>query len=149
MFRNRRRLLLRSALLLGLALIACVPASAEDPAAPAAKVAQKAKPPVVTVTEARKISFVDNILVTGSLAPREEVLVGPEIDGYRVTELLAEEGDHVQKGQALAKLSREILEAQLAQAPPRSEWTISSASSTDCLAGSWERATRRLTRQVR
>ena len=105
----------RSALLLGLASIACAPASAEDTAAPGAKVAQKAKPPAVTVTEARRISFVDNILVTGSLAPREEVLVGPEIDGYRLTELLAEEGDHVQKGQALAKLSREILEAQLAQ----------------------------------
>jgi RND family efflux transporter MFP subunit len=53
--------------------------------------------------------------VTGSLAPREEVLVGPEIDGYRLTELLAEEGDYVKKGQVLAKLSREILEAQLAQ----------------------------------
>ncbi len=115
MFRNRRRLLFRSALLLGLALIASAPASAEDPAAPGAKIAQKAKPPAVTVTEAKKISFVDNVLVTGSLAPREEVLVGPEIDGYRLTELLAEEGDHVQKGQVLAKLSREILEAQLAQ----------------------------------
>ena len=69
----------------------------------------------MTVTEAKKISFVDNVLVTGSLVPREEVLVGPEIDGYRLTELLSEEGDHVQKGQVLARLSREILEAQLAQ----------------------------------
>ncbi len=115
MFRNRRRLLFRSAVLSGLALIACPPASAEDPGSTAAKVAQKAKPPAVTVTEAKKISFVDNVLVTGSLVPREEVLVGPEIDGYRLTELLAEEGDHVQKGQVLARLSREILEAQLAQ----------------------------------
>jgi HlyD family secretion protein len=112
MFRNPRQFPLLSALLLGLAS-ACLPvaaAFAED-----AKLAQKAKPPAVTVTEAKKISFVDNVLVTGSLAPREEVLVGPEIDGYRLTELLAEEGDYVKKGQVLAKLSREILEAQLAQ----------------------------------
>jgi len=112
MFRNPRQFPFLSALLLGLAS-ACLPvaaAFAED-----AKLAQKAKPPAVTVTEAKKISFVDNVLVTGSLAPREEVLVGPEIDGYRLTELLAEEGDHVKKGQVLAKLSREILEAQLAQ----------------------------------
>jgi len=112
MFRNPRQFPFLSALLLGLAS-ACLPAAAafaED-----AKLAQKAKPPAVTVTEAKKISFVDNVSVTGSLAPREEVLVGPEIDGYRLTELLAEEGDYVKKGQVLAKLSREILEAQLAQ----------------------------------
>jgi HlyD family secretion protein len=76
---------------------------------------QKAKPPTVTVAEAKRITFVDNVLVTGSLVPREEVLVGPEIDGYRITELLAEEGDYVQAGQVLARLSRDILEAQLAQ----------------------------------
>ncbi len=80
-----------------------------------APLAQSVKAPTVTVTEARRITFVDNVLVTGSLVPREEVLVGPEIDGYRITELLAEEGDHVEAGQILARLSREILEAQLAQ----------------------------------
>ena len=118
MFRNRRQLPFLSALLFGLALIACLPgagAAFAEEAASIGKLAQKAKPPAVTVTEAKKISFVDNVLVTGSLVPREEVLVGPEIDGYRLTELLAEEGDHVKKGQVLAKLSREILEAQLAQ----------------------------------
>jgi RND family efflux transporter MFP subunit len=88
---------------------------AEEPPAAAQKLAQKARPPAVTVVEAKRISFVDNVLVTGSLVPREEVLVGPEIDGYRLTELLNEEGDHVKKGQVLARLSREILEAQLAQ----------------------------------
>jgi HlyD family secretion protein len=108
------RFRMRPALLLGIALVlSALPlagVSAED-AAPK----PKAKPPAVTVAEARRISFVDNVLVTGSLVPREEVLVGPEIDGYRLTELLAEEGDTVKKGQALARLSREILEAQLAQ----------------------------------
>jgi RND family efflux transporter MFP subunit len=91
-------------------------ARAQDAAAPAEPSSvQAAKPPTVTVVEARRITFVDNVLVTGSLVPREEVLVGPEIDGYRITELLAEEGDTVQAGQVLARLSREILEAQLAQ----------------------------------
>jgi RND family efflux transporter MFP subunit len=87
----------------------------ESAAATQPEFAQKSKPPAVTVTEAKRISFVDNVLVTGSLVPREEVLVGPEIDGYRLTELLAEEGDVVKKGQILARLSPEILEAQLAQ----------------------------------
>jgi HlyD family secretion protein len=75
----------------------------------------KSKPPAITVTEAKRITFADNVLVTGSLMPREEVLVGPEIDGYRITALLAEEGDWVAAGQVLARLSREILEVQIAQ----------------------------------
>ncbi len=73
------------------------------------------KPPKITVAEARRITFGDNVLVTGSLVPREEILAGPEIDGYRITELLAEEGDRVEAGQVLGRLSRDILEAQLAQ----------------------------------
>ncbi len=77
--------------------------------------AAKAKPPAVTVAVAKRITFVDNVLVTGSLVPREEVLVGPEIDGYRITDVLAEEGDDVRPGQVLARLSPEILEAQVAQ----------------------------------
>ncbi len=80
-----------------------------------AKLAQKLKPPAITVTEAKRITFVDNVLVTGSLVPREEVLAGPEIDGYRITSIRAEEGDSVKAGQVLATLSRDILEAQLAQ----------------------------------
>ncbi|MGB9165842.1 MAG: biotin/lipoyl-binding protein, partial [Rhodomicrobium sp.] len=118
MLRNRKPLPMRSACLFALALMACLPgaaAFAEEAVPTAAKLAQKTKSPAVTVMEAKKISFVDNVLVTGSLVPREEVLVGPEIDGYRLTELLAEEGDQVKKGQVLARLSREILEAQLAQ----------------------------------
>jgi HlyD family secretion protein len=106
-------------LLAGIALLFCgiypMGAQAGETAAAAVTKLSAAKLPAVTVVEAKRISFVDNVLVTGSLAPREEVLVGPEIDGYRLTELLAEEGDTVDKGQVLAKLSREILEAQLAQ----------------------------------
>ena len=106
-------------LVLSLALAGSVlPASSfadDKPAAPAGKTAPKPTPPVVTVVEAKKIAFIENILVTGSLVPREEVLVGPEIDGYRITALLAEEGDRVKAGQVLAKLARDTLEAQLAQ----------------------------------
>ena len=88
-------------------------AFADDDAARGAGI--RARPPAITVIEAKRITFVDNVLVTGSLVPREEVMAGPEIDGYRITALLAEEGDRVEAGQALARLSREILEAQLAQ----------------------------------
>ena len=42
-------------------------------------------------------------------------MVGAEIDGLAITELLAEEGDKVTRGQVLARLSRDMLDAQLAQ----------------------------------
>jgi RND family efflux transporter MFP subunit len=103
---------------MGLLLAAGIQTTASfagDDAARDQAAARKAKPPAITVVEAARITFVDNVLVTGSLVPREEVFAGPEIDGYRITGLLTEEGDHVEAGQVLAQLSREIIEAQLAQ----------------------------------
>jgi RND family efflux transporter MFP subunit len=69
----------------------------------------------VTVVRPVPDEIAETLLVTGSLLPREEIEVGPEIEGYRVVEILAEVGDAVAKGQVLARLSREVLETQLAQ----------------------------------
>lgn len=68
--------------------------------------------PAVTVTPAAIREIVEQAMVTGTLVPRDEILVAPEIEGFRITELLAEEGDRVTKGQVLARLSREMIETQ-------------------------------------
>jgi HlyD family secretion protein len=83
-----------------------------DPAKKAAKAETPA--PAVTAVEAVQSDFVETVLVTGSFVPREEILVAPEVDGLRVLELKAEEGDKVKKGDLLAILVTEQLEAQLA-----------------------------------
>jgi HlyD family secretion protein len=44
----------------------------------------------VTVARVAPAQFTETVLTTGSLAAREEVLVGPEVEGLRVTEVLAE-----------------------------------------------------------
>ncbi len=78
----------------------------------------EAKPvaaPSVTVSKVAIESFVETAAVSGSLVPREEILVSPEVEGLRVLELLADEGDKVKKGQVLARLVAEQLDAQLAQ----------------------------------
>lgn len=93
------------------ALLAAAPAFAAD--APKAGATPAAT--VVSVVKARQAEVVDMVRVTGTLVPREEILVGPEIDGSRIVEILADDGDRVEKGQVLARLSRETLEAQLAQ----------------------------------
>jgi RND family efflux transporter MFP subunit len=92
------------------ALVAAVPL-----AAPAETVADAVRPQSVTVTRAERGEITETANVTGTLVPREEILVSPQIDGVAVTAILAEEGDTVTAGQVLARLSREALDAMLAQ----------------------------------
>ncbi|GEP06921.1 efflux RND transporter periplasmic adaptor subunit [Methylobacterium oxalidis] len=72
-------------------------------------------PPVVSVVGAVKREIAETAIVTGTLVARDEVLIAPEVDGYRVTEVLAEEGARVERGQVLARLSRDLIERQIAQ----------------------------------
>jgi HlyD family secretion protein len=69
----------------------------------------------VTVARAVPADFVETVLVTGSLVAREEILVGPEVEGLRITEVLADEGMRVKKADVLARLVADTLDAQLAQ----------------------------------
>lgn len=72
-------------------------------------------PPAVTVARAAPADFVETVLVTGSLVPREDVLVAPEVEGLRILELRADQGDEVKKGDVLAVLETLTLDTQLAQ----------------------------------
>ncbi len=69
----------------------------------------------VSVTRVTQVDFAEQVVITGSLVPREEILVGPEVEGLRVVEVLADEGDRVTKGQILARLVTDTLDAQVAQ----------------------------------
>lgn len=69
----------------------------------------------VSVATVERNPFTETVLVTGSLIARQEVLVSPQIEGQRISEILAEEGDRVEARQVLAKLADETLKAQLAQ----------------------------------
>lgn len=69
----------------------------------------------ISVVPAARREVIERLPVTGTLVAREEIMVGPEIDGYRITEILVEEGDRVEKGQVLARLSRDTLDTLLAQ----------------------------------
>ncbi len=76
----------------------------------------KGPPPImVTAARAKLADFIETVTVTGTLVPREEILIGPEVEGLRVVEVLADEGDRVTKGQVLARLVTDTLEAQMAQ----------------------------------
>lgn len=88
--------------------------------------------PAVSVAPARVSEVVETVTVTGTLVPRSEILAGPEIEGLRIVEILVDEGDRVSKGDVLVRLSRDALEAQLAQsdaALARSDAAIAQAKS--------------------
>jgi HlyD family secretion protein len=72
-------------------------------------------PPAVTVSRVTVADFVETVLVTGSLIAREDVLVAPEVEGLRIIELRADQGDTVKKGDVLAVLETVTLDTQLAQ----------------------------------
>ena len=72
-------------------------------------------PPSVTVSRVTSADFVETVLVTGSLVAREDVLVAPEVEGLRITELRADQGDEVKKGDILAVLETVTLDSELAQ----------------------------------
>lgn len=80
-----------------------------------AEAARGNPPPAVSVVVSATRELVDTVLVTGTLVAREEVLVLAENDGVRIAEVLVDEGESVRQGQVLARLSRDLLDAQFAQ----------------------------------
>ncbi len=84
-------------------------------AAEAAPIQPEVEPPAVTVATATKRPFVDRLFVSGTLVAREESQVAVKIDLLTIVELDAEDGDHVEKGQVLARLDRTQLDAMLAE----------------------------------
>lgn len=101
---------LRDRIPFGLRLGVADPAEATPAAEP-----QKVRGVTVTVVPATMREVVERLPVTGTLAAREEIMVGPELDGLRIMDILVEEGDTVEKGQVLARLSRDTLDTLLAQ----------------------------------
>lgn len=82
---------------------------------PAQKQAREAPATVSYVTVAnRQIDAA--IAASGVLVAREEAAVLPELSGYRVLRVLADEGDRVERGQPLAILDGTLLGGELARA---------------------------------
>jgi len=54
-------------------------------------------------------------VANGNIAAWQEVIIGAEISGYRLTEVLVSVGDEVKKGQLLARVSSDTINADLEQ----------------------------------
>lgn len=60
----------------------------------------------VSVVRAKRECFSDVVRVSGTVVPKEEVQVRPEIEAGRVAQVLVDTGDSVTAGQILARLAR-------------------------------------------
>lgn len=91
------------------ALLLCAAASADE--------ATKAVQPALTVATVtpQVVDWPRTLTATGTIAPWQEAVIGPEIDGYRLTAVLVELGDVVQKGQLLVSIASDTVAAELAQ----------------------------------
>jgi HlyD family secretion protein len=67
----------------------------------------------VTATALRSIEIARGIQANGSIHPWQEIIVGPEVGGYRVAAVLVDVGDRVKKGQELVRLRDDLLTAEL------------------------------------
>ncbi|MEP6966708.1 MAG: efflux RND transporter periplasmic adaptor subunit [Pseudomonadota bacterium] len=96
------------------AVALCLTASVAGCAKKTAETArQQARTVSVATVEAREIE--GGLIASGALVPREDVAIFPQLTGYRVARVLADEGDWVKAGQPLIQLDDVLLRAQLAQ----------------------------------
>ncbi|MFN0316620.1 MAG: efflux RND transporter periplasmic adaptor subunit [Burkholderiales bacterium] len=108
--------LIGAAILLGAIALAAMSARVKDdkqaPVQPA-----NAKPALsVSAITLEHAQWPRSLVANGSIAAWQEAIIGAEIGGLRLTEVRVNVGDEVKRGQLLARIASETVEAELAQA---------------------------------
>lgn len=85
----------------------------------------------VRVAEVELRPMAGTFAVSGLLVPREEAAVGSELSGFKVADVLFEEGAYVKKGQPLVILDSGLLQAKIAQAAASVEQARAQAVQAD------------------
>lgn len=67
----------------------------------------------VTTTTLQAVEIARGITANGTIHPWQEIVIGPEVAGYRVAAVLVDVGDRVKRGQELVRLRAELLAADL------------------------------------
>lgn len=69
----------------------------------------------VQLVTPQRANWPQQISANGSIAAWQEVVISAEVSGLRLVEVAAQVGDRVRRGQLLARLSTEMLQADMAQ----------------------------------
>ena len=68
----------------------------------------------VTTTTLQQVEIARSVAANGSVQPWQEIIVGPEVGGYRVAAVNVDVGDRVRQGQELVRLRDDLLAAEVA-----------------------------------
>ena len=111
---GRRRLWLVAAIGAVIVAVAVVFAMRLTQALAVKSVPNKTPVPTVSVTEVGVSTMPTTVSIIGTIAARYDMPIGVEGDAGRVAAIYVEAGDHVKRGQVLARLNVSVLEPQVA-----------------------------------
>src|SRR3984893_17985077 len=94
-------------------------------------VSNKGAIPTVSVTEVGVSTVPTTVSIIGTIAARYDMPIGVEGDAGRVAAIYVEAGDHVKRGQVLARLNVSVLEPQVANLDAALEQTRAEAELAD------------------
>jgi len=94
-------------------------------------VAKQVAVPTVSVTEIGVSTLPTTVSIIGTIAARYDMPIGVEGDAGRVAAIYVEAGDHVKRGQVLARLNVSVLEPQVANLEAALEQTRAEAELAD------------------
>jgi RND family efflux transporter MFP subunit len=115
--RSRLLVILGAAAVLGAGVLWALPDSQEKQPRGTASTAASARPALTVTTAApHLLEWPRTLTANGNVMAWQEASIGAELQGLRLTEVLADVGDLVKKGQLLARLSSDTAVAELAQA---------------------------------
>ena len=69
----------------------------------------------ITVTTPQLRDWPQTLSASGNVAAWQEAVIGPEISNYRITEVRANVGDVVKKGDVLARIASDAVDSELAE----------------------------------
>jgi RND family efflux transporter MFP subunit len=110
------------------------------PAAAATEIKDGAVPPLVTVVVPSMGNVASTVSLTGLISAQNDMPIGVEGDGGRVSAVMVEPGDRVHRGQVLARLNPLTAESQVASAQASYEELKAAAASSRAEYARAERA---------
>ncbi|MDQ5903779.1 MAG: hypothetical protein QG672_1371 [Pseudomonadota bacterium] len=110
----------RALIIAGLAgtgvVVAMLAAGGKSPAEPAASPSPGRPALSVSMVVPQREEWPQTLAANGNVVAWQEAVIAPEISGYRITEVRAEVGDKVTKGQLLARIASDTVASELAEA---------------------------------
>ena len=113
-YADRRVFWIRAAVIGAVAVFVAVLAWRLTQALAVKHIPNKDSIPTVSVTEVGISTMPTTVSITGTIAARYDMPIGVEGDAGRIAAIYVEAGDHVKRGQVLARLNVSVLEPQVA-----------------------------------